>query len=454
MSVFAPAFSQVDTLQWRQREPTFYYWDDHYADVCGNTVASPVNAFIQRIYARHCYVDTTLKVIGVAAPVTTTRFRPGFRGVDDTVWSHRFPEYFLLYEATDTSFDSITEARYDTNRPRYRMFFPNVTSNSYLEEVNGELPLEQAPFVYEAYFDKPYLVRDSFYVGRTSNNNGYIYNEATRRYEAIPYYITVYYNVQNGPSCLPDSNLIKLRYTNPYDRTDTFDDYQRGMRMRWLYERGWIYAYEPSTPGNNNYSPIFPIFDTTGLDIHGYRWYGECDTVRGLRLLRIEDGKAYISWAADTLARWWEISYGPVGTSPENGTRDSTQTTMVCLENLQVGTEYVVYVRGRCKDDTRSPWSSFITFYMSDNETITLPEQTVVDRNTHVMPNPTGGLATIFSSFRISTIEVYTSTGSLVKTMQVHSNGAEFNASNLPAGTYILRIRTSHGDTAKRLVKQ
>ena len=169
---------------------------------------------------------------------------------------------------------------------------------------------------------------------------------------------------------------------------------------------------------------------------------------------RIEDGKAYISWAADTLARWWEISYGPVGTSPENGTRDSTQTTMVCLENLQVGTEYVVYVRGRCKDDTRSPWSSFITFYMSDNETITLPEQTVVDRNTHVMPNPTGGLATIFSSFRISTIEVYTSTGSLVKTMQVHSNGAEFNASNLPAGTYILRIRTSHGDTAKRLVKQ
>ena len=355
----------------------------------------------------------------------------------------------MLYEATDSSFDLLTQARYDNTVPRYRMHFPAVCRGSYDDSLY--YTPDQNPFVYEAYFDKPYVVRDSFYVAVTYNNNDAIFNEDSMKYQYLPYGETMYYQIGGNGPCQEDYDLLKIRYTNPFDRTDDLDPIFEFLRQQ--YAMGWVWV-SMANGFDVQYMPLFPIFDTTGLDIHGYRWYGECDTVRGLRLLRIEDGKAYISWTPYTLARWWEISYGPVGTTPENGTRDSSQTSMVCLENLQAGTEYVVYVRGRCKDDTRSPWSSFITFYMSDNETITLPEQTVVDRNTHVMPNPTGGLATIFSSFRISTIEVYSSAGSLVKTMQVHSNGAEFNASNLPAGTYILRIRTSHGDTAKRLVKQ
>ena len=46
---------------------------------------------------------------------------------------------------------------------------------------------------------------------------------------------------------------------------------------------------------------------------------------------------------------------------------------------------------------------------------------------------------------------MYTTAGALVSTQQVKANSTMLDVRTLPAGTYILRIRTSHGDTAKNL---
>ena len=446
-----PAFSQVDTLWWRQREPTYYYWDDHYAERCGGACAGVNKQCGAMIVARYCYIDTCLRVIGAAAPITRYFSRtPYSLSLLDTVWSHRVAEYFMLYEATDSSFDLLAQARYDTTTPRYRMHFPAVDPDS-TQICVGAMPLEQNPLVYEAYFDKPIVVRDSFYVAATYNNNDAVYNEDSMCYIPLPYDETVYYRIGGNGPCQEDYDLFKMKFTNPYDRTEDLSEYHQHLRQ--LYGLGWFWISQANGL-DVQYMPLFPIFDTTGLDIHGYRWYGECDTVRRLRLLRTGEGNAYISWAADTAARWWEVSYGPSGITPEEGLRDTLQTSLACIRDLHPGTEYVAYVRGRCKDDTRSPWSNPIAFSLSDNGAAHQPDQTMVDRNTHIMPNPTRGIATVFSSFRISTIEIYNTGGALVKTLRVNSNGAEIDATNLAAGTYIIRVRTAGGDTAKRLVKK
>ena len=438
------AMAQVDTLAWRQREPTFYYWDNHFADCYSGGITSNYSDRVSVITARRCYIDTTLKVIGIASPVMIRKPSAGsIFHIGDTVMSHRLPEYFQLYEATDSSFDLLAEVRYDTAHPRYRMALPSVWD---LDEQWE--PLEEYPYVYEAYFDKPYLVRDSFYVAFTTYNNDIFYNESTMQYEGRRYYPTIYYQIAFNPVDGLLSDNFKLKYTNPFDRyCPNFPEdllyYQQS------YRRGWFYSV-----WSIDFIPIFPIFDTTGLDIHGFRWIGGCDTIRTFHLLYIDSGRAYLSWNAGPKARWWDVSYGPSGTTPERGTKIQQHTSMVCLDSLQGGRRYVVYVRERCRDDTRGPWSDSVSFYMPASSGIQQPEASIVECSTHLIPNPASGPVTVISGFRLEAVEVYTVAGTLVETIGLKANTGVIDTSRWPKGAYILRIRTSHGDTAKRLVVQ
>ena len=451
LTAAAAAFSQVTTLQMNQREPTYYYWNNHWIENCGITGASFFAAGIDHsiILARYCYTDTSIRVIGVAAPSSKVIPRPeSIYNIRYTEDSMRLPEYFQLYKPSDTGMTLLAQARWDTNHPRYRMPMPNIPLAAEFE------PIEPEPYVYEAYFKHPVVVRDSFYVAATSYNNDCFFNEALGIYEWGQYYSTTYYfYVADINSCTGDIDKIKLRYTNPMDRVTIDSVNNQGYLMfRQFYELGWFY---PERGGMTyEFLCLFPIFDTTGLDIHGFRWLGVCDTVRTLRLLYIEDNKAYISWNATMNAGWWEVAYGEPGVDPNRAARDTSRVSMVCLDNLQPGRQYTVYVRERCKDDTRGPWGEGITITMPESNRIVQPEQSVVDRNTHLLPNPTGGITSVISGFRISTIEVYNTAGALVESININANSGVIDASHLPSGTYILRIRTSHGDTAKKLVRQ
>jgi hypothetical protein len=165
-------------------------------------------------------------------------------------------------------------------------------------------------------------------------------------------------------------------------------------------------------------------------------------------------GTAYLSWNAGQYARWWEVSYGRRGIRPEEGMRDTVQHSFIRLEGLQPDSQYVVYVRERCREDTRSPWSQPFAFRMPHVSDESIPQKTVVDIHTHLIPNPASGPVTVISGFRIEAVEVYTVAGTLVETIGLKANTGVIDTSRWPKGAYILRIRTSHGDTAKRLVVQ
>lgn len=448
-----PAFSQVDTLRWRQREPTYYYWGTHWADYYNGSTYMAVE-YASVTIARRCYTDSILKVIGIAAPASI--FIP-HETVVDTFLTNRIPEYFQLYEATADSFYLMAEARYDTNNPRYCIAMHDPWwSNPHLSPEDTYYGhLDSVPYVYEVYFDKPYIVSDSFYVATTNYNSDRVFNSTTRRYEPGNRYCSLYYYTTGDYTA---SDFFKLRYTNPYDSIPENQLTDRDLTFRDLYLQGWIYAdpLDDDCLWYPQFRYIFPIFDTTGLDIHGFQWVGECDTVRNVQMIDANgnQGWAYLSWNARQYGRWWEVSYGPVGTTPENGLRDTVQSSFIRLEGLQADSDYVVYVRERCREDTRGAWSRPYTLMMPNASEVEAPKKSDVDIHTHLIPNPASGPVTVISGFRIEAVEVYTVAGTLVETIGLKANSGVIDTSRWPKGAYILRIRTSHGDTAKRLVVQ
>ena len=85
------AWAQLDTLECGMREPTFYYWDtnwfDHYAlnytqnnpRIWWNTGGMTIGS-CQPEYARYCYTDSALSIIGVAGCVLIIPERLHFEG--------------------------------------------------------------------------------------------------------------------------------------------------------------------------------------------------------------------------------------------------------------------------------------------------------------------------------------------------------------------------------------
>ena len=448
-----PIFAQTDTLRWRQREPTFYYWNNHWADVQGGTLTIRDVSCASMIKARRCIADSTLKVIGVAAPVSIDYMQ--CRIVTNLI-AIRVAEYFQLYEATADSFYLVAEARYDTAHPRYRMVMHNPLFRPHVPldpDPWDDDTLELMPYVYEAYFDKPYIVSDSFYVAVTHNNSDWYIDDNTGNYRRLPGYGTLYYTIAGA--CAIEDNF-RIKYTNPFNQIPENRLNEETSAYRDYYLQGWTHIDPCNSTEHPSYMYLFPIFDTTGLDIHGFRWVGECDSVRNVQLLDANgnQGWAYLSWNAGQYARWWEVSYGRRGIRPEEGMRDTVQSSFVRLEGLQADSQYVVYVRERCREDTRSVWSRYFIFRMPHASEVETPQKTDVDIYTHLIPNPASGPVTVISGFRIEAVEVYTVAGTLVETIGLKANTGVIDTSRWPKGAYILRIRTSHGDTSKRLVVQ
>ena len=451
VSVYASA--QRYTLQFGQRECTFYYWGQHWIDCCtkGSLRGKSFVDDVPSIYLRHCDTPDSLKVIGVAAACRPLG-SPYLRGsVYDTV--NRLPEYFQLYDAGARGPVLLAETRWDTATPRYQILYWNSTTDN----TGNPLWFVDTMPIYEAFFDTPVVVTDSFYVGGTTNNDIYHYDEATRQY--IPYlyqqkpteYTALYmYDMDDQQACPMTPRDYYLCKRNPYAYRNTGDDCVNRIYSHcdtnWHYYKTVCFKYA--------WLCFFPIIDTAGLGFDGFQWLPGigCDTVRTFRLLYIEGQRAYLSWSANRDALSYEVSYGPEGTTPEQGTKVQLGTSMVCLDSLEPGRRYVAYVRAHCADNAKSPWTEGVYFRMPTGNSI--DDASLASRFTEVMPNPATTQATVISSFTINRIEVYTAAGQHVLTTEPKANAAALDLSTLSAGTYLLRIQTSAGDTAKKLVVQ
>ncbi len=239
-------FTYFDHYQGR-RDPTFYYYggfDDWFRisrSAYGNTEGKKLQALTEikyygkPIYATYRYIDTSLRIIGVAAALDISmesRYH-----YSDTTLAGREPEYLQLYKPTTDSMILLAQGCCTNRQPRYRLQI--FTTDPYTTLYY--------PYIYEAYFDSAIIVTDSFYVAATEFNN---YKDTTN-YDNFAHPQTgiwqISYEDAGGPYV--SSHFISRRTA------------MSGSDTTWSSG----YRGEVTMPHRGSGLLIFPIFDTTGI---------------------------------------------------------------------------------------------------------------------------------------------------------------------------------------------
>ena len=158
---------------------------------------------------------------------------------------------------------------------------------------------------------------------------------------------------------------------------------------------------------------------------------------------------AFVQWDGDANHAGYEISYGPHGTPPGEGTVRQTPIPQMVLSQLNRTTRYDVYVRARCEYDTTrwSAWSDTLHMHIATYgiSGVEAPEVTLA-------PNPTDGRLTVRCGAEITAVELYDMQGRAVLTVKGLDAETTIDLSTLPKGTYTAVIHTSKGTATKQVV--
>ena len=295
----------------------------------------------------------------------------------------------------------------------------------------------------EFYFDKAKTVEDSFYVGVSLysdiSENGERFYNGLITYEALfvqnPTYCPLY-----DPDC-PDMPLQHYRFLSSDGNSWIHDDL-------------------------NTYILVFPIVELDSSFFEHDSAYVGCWVARNLHVAEQGDGYAILQWEHRPGQARYQISYGPSGITPEQGTIVECPLNARSLTGLDSCTHYVAYVRAVCERSSTlySDWSDSISIFICD----TPPDTTDIDttggdttavmspleRFTYLMPNPAAGQVTVCSSFSLSGVTLYGMHGECVMEQPLQGLAATLDISALNPGVYIVMIHTSQGFVSKKLVVQ
>ena len=467
------ARAQVDTLFLGDREPTYYYWDTNWWDYkalyhpVGSHLSWAASSFqdqryCKNEYARYCYTDTALRVIGVAAALSFSVHKPYDEypvSIDDLI-DNMLPEYFRLYEVDSTSDEMTLVAQTPWNAKMPIRHYMQYTITRLFNVPPP--PYENYSTIYEAYFDSAVTVHDSFYVAKTGYNN-YIRSNSSACYmrafvggvranknDDLDIYDTVPYD------CYPNPNHFR-RKMHLLDEWNTDERYGLTDTNWHTFAKHYDRPQDTlCTPGRwGTFMMMFPIIDTSRIIPPP-----ACHTPNGLTMMYAEAGVATLMWSGGN-ADHWELSLCPDGCEPEEGSITQWNSLAATLQGLDTARWYEARVRAVCSHDDSiyySDWSDSLRFYMPGSNggggggTDPTGIETTADRYTYVMPNPASGNVTVASSFRIGDVELLDLNGKSHLRTTVDGLSAALDISSLPAGTYIVRITTSAGTAYKKLV--
>ena len=233
-----------------------------------------------------------------------------------------------------------------------------------------------------------------------------------------------------------------------------------------------VYCYERSiwpqfewfwTPSNQFLMvlPIIRVVDTSFANAP------ECPRVSGLFVRGNNTDTVTMQWNYDSLHSNFELTYGPEGTPPGEGTYRMLNTNRWQFSDVAyLDTPMVAYVRTVCREyDTLrwSRWSSPMYFRLHHEEDTTHPgdvgvpdDEGDLSRFVQLMPNPASGSVVVMSSYGIDRVEVYDVRGNRVLE-QKGQNWATYTGFDVSAwtkGAYVVLVHTPVGTTARRLMVQ
>ena len=388
--VFTGVLVQAQTMPvipWDQRRADLYYYGSNWVDSSMmqypearlylshyKTVpayGSWIGTFLQEEIGQHyigrpCVTDQPLKVLGIAAPLVIM----DWGHFVDTSRANRVPEYFRLYQHENDSIYFVDEARWDTTTPQYKFQVRHWDG----QWGGGNTTVDYD--LYEAYFEKPAIVHDTFYVGGTNYNN-----------------------LMHGPSS-PETDpwgLLLASFLHPATKYHFFwrlDTIYGSISMnpnyfivRSYYHSQSLYPMGPEWPTfdttkfvihtdyPNLWLPFFAIFDTNFVP--GLGTYDDsCLAPTGLHTEGSTATSVTLAWNAggETL---WQLSVYEDGTNPNDGLLLQTPINYAFIDSLELGHWYRAQVRTLCDTDVFGDWSDTVLFlYGTLDDTITCQKPT------------------------------------------------------------------------------
>ena len=452
---YPPDMSQLTPLDLGVREPTFYYWDtnwwDYYAlgqyDTLYYFPRSLANTGIgQPEYARYIWTDSSLRVIGIAAAISVEIWYDYWQTHDGDTLPF-LDEYFNLYEIDPSNDSMILLASQCWNKfePRYKLSIKSDPQDSWAKDYEP---------VYEVYFDSAITVSDSFYVAMTQNNNydkGYGYLHSVNYRVGLP----TIHTVEDSP-VTPSPNYYRRRFHEPLtspgqDRLFRISDTNWHVigRYFWYYRSGlheWTYVGDSTI--FNGFMAIFPILDTSSDNSY-------CASPSQFEVIYVSDEVAVFSWNGGTNSSLWELSIFKEVDTVTTDTVIQCTTNHANVHGLDTASWYTASIRTVCGTNKYGQWSDSIRFYVpaKDPEPVEIDfPESLADQFTYLMPNPATSAVTVASSFRISSVDVFSLTGQLMASAKANAMSVPLDLSSFPAGTYIVRVSTNHGMATKKLV--
>lgn len=178
----------------------------------------------------------------------------------------------------------------------------------------------------------------------------------------------------------------------------------------------------------------------------------ECTQVTDVAVSDITATSAVVTW--NGAIHNYLLEYGTDNFSAGTGTTiDDIQGETVTLSPLQPETEYSVYIRSKCGDETYSIWSDRVSFQTS---AVGISQPTTLAPQILVHPNPAKGAVSIISSSiggkaEVAIVDINGRTVAEYEIADLHS-GSKIDISHLPAGSYFVRIVSPDTSTILKLV--
>ena len=162
-----------------------------------------------------------------------------------------------------------------------------------------------------------------------------------------------------------------------------------------------------------------------------------------------------LSWTPGEGNISFEIEYGHHGFSHGSGLVATTTTTGYALTGLSYNTQYDIYVRALCDQNTYSDWSSVTTFTTGNVGIDT--QLSIFNFQFSITPNPATSSTTVSVSgvngkVRISVVDM---NGRTVASETLECNDdcvKTMDVDKLAQGTYFVRITSSNANMVKKLI--
>ena len=318
-----------------------------------NHIGNADNYFTGEVL-RRVYADDTLQVIGMAVIAST--FFPAEHREDIDMF-----DTLLLYDARPDTFMQVKKIVWHTTDTNFRYIdidtrwitYPECCTNTY----NTCYPYKIKEYYFE---DTPVFLTDSFYIGVTHSSYFYIVPPGTVTADDYTYW----YDPSEDSCHYYQTGYMFMCYDstmNPCDKDlcqsmtpFTYKMKRTGSRPAFFPYNQWVYQQRSA------YLCIWPIIYIPPVPF-------VCPEVENLRFSSYYDNCAILTWDNGDGHNMWQVSYGPEGIQPDDGTIVPAPIQVAQICGLDSGEHYVAYVRALCSHDDSiyySEWSDGLELYM------------------------------------------------------------------------------------------